>query len=81
MGMDSVEQDLRKLFAAIAEGHPKLAALVAAESVDEIPEDERPDMDEYIAVMVEVVRVGRASLLRVAAEIDRIKTGQDDASR
>jgi hypothetical protein len=79
--MESVQQDLRKLMNMLAEQHPKVAALVRAESAQDIPPDERPDMDEYLALMVEIVRVGRASILRLAAEIDRLKAGQDDASR
>jgi hypothetical protein len=78
---DSVEQDLRKLMDVLIEGHPKVAALARAESAKHVPADERPDMDEYIALMVEIVRVGRASILRLAAEVDRLKAGQDDASR
>jgi hypothetical protein len=78
---DSIEQDLRKLMDVLIEGHPKIAALAGPESVDDVPADQRPDMDEYVALMVEIVRVGRTSILRLAAEIDRLKTGQDDASR
>jgi hypothetical protein len=77
---DSIEQGLRKLMDTIGETHPKLVALARAESAQQVPADQRPDMDEYVAILVEIVRVGRACVIRLARELDTLKAGQD-ASR
>jgi hypothetical protein len=79
--MGSLEEQIRDALHVSLERSPKVARLVRGEAAaDDLPDEEIPVVDDWVAALLDFAGVMRESLLTLAAEVDRLKAGHGDAS-